>query len=62
MTVGILGLATEDQNGLDVWLETGGAAIKRTVKAVNKITESEDLTVSKLAVAAGLLSDLARDL
>ena len=60
MTSYILGLATKEKSGMEIWLEQEAGAIKRTVKSVNAITESDDLTVSKLSVAAGLLSDLAR--
>ena len=61
MTINVLGLGEKGKNGMQVWLDSAGGSIARTVKAVSAITESEDLTVSKLAVAAGLLSDLARD-
>nr|WP_321524205.1 NAD-glutamate dehydrogenase [uncultured Cohaesibacter sp.] len=61
MTAYVLSLATEDKSGMEIWLEQESAAIQRTVKAVNAITESDDLTVSKFAVAAGLLSDLAHE-
>ena len=60
MTAYILGLASKDQSGMEIWLEQEADAIKRTVKSVNTITQSDDLTVSKLSVAAGLLQDLAR--
>lgn len=60
MTINVLGLATSKKTGIEVWQDREGEAIKRTIKAVNAITESDQLTVSKFAVAAGLLSDLAR--
>nr|WP_321461480.1 NAD-glutamate dehydrogenase [uncultured Cohaesibacter sp.] len=60
MTAYVLGLATKEKSGMEIWLEQEASAIKRTVKSVNAITESDDLTVSKFSVAAGLLSDLAR--
>ncbi|SNY90638.1 glutamate dehydrogenase (NAD) [Cohaesibacter sp. ES.047] len=61
MTVSVLALATDKDNGLESWLEQEGAAVDRTLKSVDTITSSDSLSVSKLAVAAGLLSDLARD-
>ena len=60
MTSNVLGLTKGKTQGMDVWLEQDKEAIERTLKAVNTITNSEDLSVSKFAVAAGLLSDLAR--
>jgi glutamate dehydrogenase len=60
MTANVLNLATTKKDGLTIWLENQGEAIERTVKAVNAITDSDDLTVSKFAVAAGLLSDLSK--
>ncbi len=61
MTANVLDLATTKKDGLTIWLENQGEAIERTVKAVNAITDSDDLTVSKFAVAAGLLSDLSKN-
>ena len=61
MTTSILSLGNGDKTGMKNWLAHEGEAIERTVKAVNAIMDSDTLTVSKFAVAAGLLSDLARD-
>ena len=41
------------------WRQGQPAAIERAIAAVGALTEGE-LTVSRLSVAAGLLSDLAR--
>ena len=60
MTVSVLALASSKSNGLDKWLEQEGETVNRTLKSVDTITSSDALSVSKLAVAAGLLSDLAR--
>ncbi|WP_114008325.1 NAD-glutamate dehydrogenase [Cohaesibacter intestini] len=62
MTAGILSYGGDNKSGMEQWIEEEGHAIKRTVKAVNAIMDSDTLTVSKFAVAAGLLSDLARDI
>ena len=62
MTISVLSLEDGDRSSMDIWLENEGVAIERTVKSVNAITESEGLSVSKFAVAAGLLTDLARDI
>ena len=43
---------------LAAWREAHGAAVDRATAAVSALTEGE-LTVSRLTVAAGLLSDLA---
>ncbi|MEP3277880.1 MAG: NAD-glutamate dehydrogenase [Stappiaceae bacterium] len=47
------------QKGFDDWLKMKGIEAERTISAVNEITESDVLTVSKLSVAASLLADLA---
>ncbi len=39
----------------------GDAAMRRTVEQLAALSESGDLTLSKLTVAAGLLADLARE-
>ena len=44
---------------LAAWRQSRGTAIERAIKAVAELTEGT-LTVSRLSVAAGLLSDLAR--
>ncbi|WP_316861894.1 NAD-glutamate dehydrogenase [uncultured Cohaesibacter sp.] len=61
MTSHILGLASKTKSGIENWNDKDGDAIARTLKAVEAITESDDLTVAKFSVAAGLLSDLARN-
>jgi len=45
--------------GVPAWLERAGGAAGRTRTALSDIAAGPDLTVPKLAVAAGLLGDLA---
>ena len=40
------------------WLEAGGERIGRTRERLQSLTEGGDITVSRLSVAAGLMSDL----
>ena len=44
---------------VDAWLDKRGGATRRTQNAVDDIVGSSRATISRLAVAAGLLSDLA---
>lgn len=41
------------------WLEAGGERINRTRERLQALTEGGDITVSRLTVAAGLMSDLS---
>jgi glutamate dehydrogenase len=41
------------------WLEAGGERVARTRERLQALTEGGDITVSRLSVAAGLMSDLA---
>ncbi|BCH29978.1 NAD-glutamate dehydrogenase [Mesorhizobium sp. L-8-10] len=41
------------------WLEAGGERVARTRERLQALTEGGELTVSRLSVAAGLMSDLA---
>jgi len=41
------------------WLEAGGVRVARTRERLQALTEGGELTVSRLTVAAGLLSDLS---
>jgi glutamate dehydrogenase len=43
---------------VEAWLEAGGARVARTRERLQALTEGGDLTVSRLTVAAGLMSDL----
>ena len=41
------------------WLEDGGERIARTRERLQALTEGGDITVSRLTVAAGLMTDLS---
>jgi glutamate dehydrogenase len=41
------------------WLEAGGEAIERTRRRLQTLTETGDITVARLSVAAGLMTDLS---
>ncbi|MHA1549127.1 MAG: NAD-glutamate dehydrogenase [Alphaproteobacteria bacterium] len=53
--------AGTDGDAVENWLAAAGAAATRALDAVTAITEAEDLTVSRLSVASGLLSDFCRE-
>jgi glutamate dehydrogenase len=60
LTADVLAVNGGDVAGrLDRWRNSRPEAIARTTAAVRDLTEG-DMTVSRLSVAAGLLSDLAR--
>ena len=40
------------------WLEAGGDRIAKTRERLQALTEGGDITVSRLSVASGLMSDL----
>jgi len=48
-------------DGFGKWLEGHNADVARTTQTVARITEDDTLTVSRLAVAASLLADLATE-
>ena len=52
-------LEADGENGLAVWLGERREEVERTIETVSDIVESDALSVSRLAVAAGLLSDLS---
>jgi glutamate dehydrogenase len=43
---------------VEAWIEAGGLRISRTRDRLQSLTEGGDITVSRLTVAAGLMSDL----
>ncbi len=60
LTIDVLAIGDGDIAGrLDSWRNSRPEAITRAAAAVRDLTEG-DMTVSRLSVAAGLLSDLAR--
>ncbi len=60
LSKGVLSLGTRP-DAIDRWLTDAGAGAPRTLEAIAGMTESEELTVSRVSVAAGLLADFARD-
>jgi glutamate dehydrogenase len=46
------------QEPVRAWLEAGSQRIDRTRERLQALTESGEITVSRLSVAAGLMSDL----
>ena len=48
----------KDREPVAAWLDAGGARIERTRERLQMLTETGDITVSKLSVAAGLMGDL----
>jgi glutamate dehydrogenase len=44
---------------VDAWLEAGGERVDKTRERLVALTEGSDISVSRLSVAAGLMSDLA---
>ena len=60
LTADVLAFGTgEVETRLAAWHEARPEAIDRAIASVQDLTEG-DMTVSRLSVAAGLLSDLAR--
>lgn len=58
MAVAALGGFGKEADPVDAWLAAGGERIARTRERLQALTEGGDLTVSRLTVAAGLMSDL----
>tara|TARA_R110002096_G_scaffold220891_6_gene409476 strand:+ start:161 stop:4939 length:4779 start_codon:yes stop_codon:yes gene_type:complete len=61
ITMDVLKAIPDGNVDASLWMAGHEASIKRTIQAVEEIVENGTLTVSKLAVAAGLLSDLAQN-
>lgn len=61
LTSDVLRASPEGKVDIALWITGHEASIDRTTQAVEGVVESGVLTVSKLAVAAGLLSDLAQN-
>ena len=59
--IAIEALANHGKEGdpVKAWLEAGGQKISKTRERLQALTESGEITVSRLSVAAGLMSDLA---
>ena len=61
ITVAVLAVATQDGDPMGGWIAERRGDAERTARATRDIAEKGGLTVSRLAVAAGLLADLARE-
>ena len=48
----------ERRDPVAAWLEAGGERMARTRERLQALTEGGDITVSRLSVASGLMSDL----
>ncbi|MDH4439701.1 MAG: hypothetical protein QE284_04885, partial [Rhizobium sp.] len=51
----------EDGHPVEAWLAADKARVERIGKEIAAIVDSGEPSISKLAVAAGLLGDLAQD-
>lgn len=60
ITSDVLSAGAPGQVDMSLWIAGHESSLERTIQAVEGIVENGTLTVSKLAVAAGLLSDLAQ--
>ncbi len=58
--IAIAAIETGDEDPLAFWLEPRQAAVERVMRAIATMTEAEELSVSRVTVAANLLADLAR--
>ncbi len=47
-------------DAIETWIDAGGDGAGRVLETVQSVTESDDLTVSRLSVASGLLADFCR--
>ncbi len=60
LTADVMAIGPDGQADVALWITGHETSIDRTTQAIEAVVESGTLTVSKLAVAAGLLSDLAQ--
>ena len=60
ITIAALKRFAEEKDPAAAWLAADGARIEQVKSRMIALTEGGDLTVSRLAVAAGLMSDLAQ--
>jgi glutamate dehydrogenase len=58
ITVSALSSFGQAADPVAAWLEAGGERVARTRERLQALTEGGDLTVSRLSVASGLMSDL----
>jgi glutamate dehydrogenase len=59
MAVAALRSQGKAEDAVSAWIEAGGARIERARERLQALTESGDVTLSRLSVAAGLMNDLA---
>ncbi len=59
MTIAALSAAATAADPVAAWLDAGGERIARIRERLQALTEGGEITVSRLSVAAGLMSDLA---
>ena len=59
ITVAALSSSSAAADPVAAWLEAGGERIARARERLQALTEGGDITVSRLSVASGLMSDLA---
>jgi len=59
VAVAALGAAGKGGEPVAHWLTAGGERVSRTRERLQALTESGDITVSRLSVASGLMNDLA---
>jgi glutamate dehydrogenase len=58
IAVAALNAHPKSKDPVAAWLEDGGRRVERTRERLQELTETGDITVSRLTVAAGLMGDL----
>lgn len=59
MTISVLASHRDAADPVAAWLEAGGHPLTRARERLQALTESGDISVSRLTVAAGIMTDLA---
>ena len=59
IAVSALQAGAKDGTAVATWIDTGGDRVSRARERLLALTESGEITVSRLSVAAGLMADLA---
>jgi glutamate dehydrogenase len=59
ISVAALTAHAKEADPVRAWIAAGGERIQRTRERLQALTEGGDVTVSKLSVASGLMTDLA---
>lgn len=60
ITVAALSHNGKERNPVEEWLKAGGSRVERTRDRLQSLTETGDITVSRMTVAAGLMGDLGQ--